>query len=255
MKYKTNIMLILLIFLSLVVAVPYAIKYDREMVLARARIDNDEEVNHNIKKEDTPVWYDSSKIIIVGDSRMYAASRVVKDENIIFIAKNAVTCNYIDETAEKEIDKLIEKNPDEHYTIFFNLGVNDLDYKEEGRTVDGKKICNASDYIDIYTRLRKKWKNHNLVFESVNPLDIDILKKGKFGNRPMTNNDKIAEFNSTIFNALEKDNFYYCDTYTYLLENGFESTDGLHYSDDTSKVIIEQLKKCHYEYQNKANTI
>ena len=248
-------MLVLFIFFSLIIAVPYAIKYDKSKVMTKVNIDNKEEINQGIKKEETPVWYDSSKIIIVGDSRMYGASKVVKDENIIFIAKNAVTCGYITETAEKEIDKLIEKNPDEHYTIFFNLGINDLDYKEQGKKVDGKEICSSSDYIKIYQKLRKKWKNHNLFFESVNPLDLEVLKKEKFKDRPMADNDKVAEFNKTIYEELEHDNFYYCDTYTYLLENGYVSPDGLHYDSATSKTIIEQVKKCYHKNQEKFNTI
>lgn len=257
MKNKTNIMLLLFISLTLAIAVPYSLKYDKELALTKIQLPNKEvEINQdtgNKKKE--PIWYESSNIIIIGDSRMYAADKVVKDKSITFIAKNGATCNYLTDVAEKEVDKLMEEHPDEHYTIFFNLGINDLDYKEQGKKVDGIEICSASDYVKLYKRLKEKWQEHNLIFESVNPLDLEVLKVEKFGDRPMSDNDKVEEFNDFIREEVSKDNIYYCDTYTYLLNNGFESHDGLHYSDETSKAIIQQLKEYYQKQQDKLHTI
>ena len=45
-------------------------------------------------------------------------------------------------------------------------------------------------------------------------------------------------------------NVTYCDTVTFLRNNGFGSSDGLHYNEDTSKIIYSQIKKCIFDFYN-----
>lgn len=198
-------------------------------------------------------YYDASRSIVIGDSRMYLASKIIKDNDILFVAKNGATCNYLWETAEKETDKILEENAGEHFNIFINLGVNDLNRIEKGTIPDGKYTCNGKMYSDYYLKLKEKWSEHNLFIISVNPVDKENLEKGKHKNG--TNNDKIKEFNNEILKEIESSGIYYCDTYSQLLEEGFESSDGLHYSDNSSKRIIEKLKKCSEEYERKKKKI
>jgi len=186
-------------------------------------------------------YYDTERIIIIGDSRMYNASKVVKDDGIIFIAKNGATCNYLWETAEKKVDEILEENPDEHFTIFINLGVNDVIRIARGIEDDGKKICNASQYSEYYIKLKEKWNDHNLFFESVNPFDEEFAKKR---NKNYSSNETINQFNLDLLSKIEEKGIYYCDTYQTLMEDGFDTKDSLHFTDSTSKKIIKDVRKC-----------
>ncbi len=195
-----------------------------------------------ITNPNTSYLYQSENILIIGDSRMYAASKIIKEDNLFFVAKSGSTCNYLWEEAEEQADAILAKYPDEHFSIFINLGVNDLDNVSK---LDNKVICDAETYANYYLKLKEKWNQHNLFFVSVNPVDEKILKTGKYKNRKMTNNQAIQEFNEKIVSIVKDYNIYYCDTYTPLLTNGFGSIDGLHYSDESTHEIIESIKNCY----------
>ena len=71
--------------------------------------------------------------------------------------------------------------------------------------------------------------------------------KGKYNDL----NSSIDSINSKFKSlAKEKSNIIYCDSVNYLRNNGFGSSDGLHYNEDTSKIIYSQIKKCIYDYYN-----
>lgn len=193
-------------------------------------------------------YYDANRSIIIGDSRMYLASKIITDDNIIFVAQNGATCDYLWGTAEKEVENILKDNPDEHFNIFFNLGVNDLNRMEKGIKPDGKTTCDAKIYSDYYLGLKEKWSNHNLFFISVNPVDKEKMENSS-KHKNGTNNEKIEKFNTDVEKAIKTSGFYYCDIYTKLLEEGFESYDGLHYSDEVTKKIIEETKKCSERYE------
>lgn len=186
-------------------------------------------------------YYDTERMIIIGDSRMYAASKIIDDEDIIFIAKNGATCGYLHEVAEKEVDKILSENPDEHFTIFINLGVNDLNKVIRGYETDGKEICSAEDYVNDYKKLKEKWDEHNLFFASVNPINEE--KASEYEDM-YSNNKLVKEFNSYVSSNVFTDGVYYCDTYKILMNNGYETVDALHYEEDTSKEIISIIKEC-----------
>lgn len=232
---------LLLIFTTCLFLVANSYDQKKKLNLNEVKEDKQEE---ELPTENVVKYYDNERIIIIGDSRMYGASQVVNNKDLIFIAKNGARCNYLWETAEKEVDKIMSENSREHFTILFNLGVNDLDYIARKNKANGKDICNVEQYSDYYIKLKEKWSEHNLFFISVNPVDEKRLKKGTFKNTKMTSNAKIEEFNDLMKEKLEEANIYYCDTYTKLMENGFESPDGLHYSDDTSKNIIQIVEDC-----------
>lgn len=217
--------------------------YDKKKALEKRENSNEEFTQKEIK-DSGPKYFDNERIIIIGDSRMYGASKVVNDEGIIFVAKNGARCNYLWESAEIEVDKFLEENPEEHFTIFVNLGVNDLDIISQGAEPDGKNVCNMEQYANYYKTLKEKWAAHNLFFTSVNPVDEEILKTGKFKDSKMTDNEKISEFNEYLFKELHASGIYYCNTYDVLMEKGFESPDGLHYSNETSKEIVKLVKEC-----------
>ena len=198
------------------------------------------------KVEESSIYL-TDKFIVIGDSRTVDVSEVVEEPNIFFISKDGVTCNYLWETAEKEVDKLIQEYPDEHFSIFINLGVNDLIRVQK---LDNKKICDAKTYASYIQKLKEKWQDHNVFYVSVNPVDLEMHKKGPRKGKATTTNEAIENFNQEIVDSIQEENIFYCDTYTYLQENGFGTADGLHYSENTSKEIMEQLKNCYQKQTN-----
>lgn len=168
-----------------------------------------------------------TNITIVGDSRMYLLCMRdwYKAEKGTCVAKSAMGYNWFESTAIGTVNSL---NSDKKKYIVNNLGVNDLGHIDK--------------YIAKYEELANgSWKNYMMFLLSVNPTE------GKYAYM----NSKIDSFNDQIKNMVSKyKNMAYCDTNAYLKKNGFGTTDGLHYSKDTDKVIYEQIKKCIYDYYN-----
>ena len=53
---------------------------------------------------------------------------------------------------------------------------------------------------------------------------------------------QIEEFNNTVSAGLSE-NVTYIDTYSVLMQDGFETTDSLHYTDETTKHLYELFKE------------
>ncbi len=163
----------------------------------------------------------TSNITIIGDSRMVGlcSNKWYKDDKGTCIAKSAMGLSWFKNTAIKEVDKL---NHNQKENIVLNLGVNDL--------------YNINNYINEYKKLATgSWKDLNIIILSVNPTKDSYDRL----------NSEIDSFNEKMKNSLNSyENITYCDSSTYLKNNGFTSGDGLHYSAKTSKDIYEQIKKC-----------
>lgn len=149
--------------------------------------------------------------IIVGDSRtvgMDMACSVEDYDNVFVVAKTSMGYNWLTKTAVYEIDNIKTQHPEIcNWTIVSNLGVNDLD--------------NCGRYIEFYKTLSDRF-----VFVSVNP-----VKQHSY-----ITNDMISDFNSRM-----QSEFEYIDTYTVLQTDGYSSSDGVHYSSDTYRLIFSIL--------------
>lgn len=164
---------------------------------------------------------DPSTITIVGDSRMEDLCRKswYKEEHGTCIAKSSKGVRWLNDEAIKMVNDL---NQDKKKYIVTNLGVNDY--------------ARIKDYLATYERLAlNDWKNSIIIFLSVNPAN----------NNRESLNQYINSFNSEIITLAAKyDNIYYCDSNSYLRRIGFETTDGVHYTTNTSKDIYNYLKQC-----------
>ena len=165
----------------------------------------------------------SQSLTIIGDSRMVGLCSYswFKETKEVCIAKTAIGYNWFINTAIAAVDRVEEYK---RANIAINLGVNDL--------------YNVNNYINKYKELAaNQWKSSRIFVVSVNPT------KGSYDKL----NSQIDQFNEKMKSAFkEYDNIIYCDTNSYLKENGFETSDGLHYNNSTSKKIYEQIKKCIY---------
>lgn len=146
----------------------------------------------------------------IGDSRFVGMKDSMRaSDNISWVARVSAGNGLYNEN----IDKI--SGLDRNTTIVYGLGVNDLD----GRAC----VRNLQNLVNMGF--------NNVYFVSVTP--VDEAKEAQYGYS-RTNNE-IKEYNSFVMATLpEKVN--YIDSYNYILANGFDTEDGLHYSANTYRV-------------------
>ena len=155
------------------------------------------------------------QIIFVGDSRTVGMDLAI-DDNSVYIAKVGEGYEWFKGEAEGELKEVIRNSSDKSLTVVFNLGVNDL--------------SNANRYAEEVNRLSDNYPNIRFVYASVNPVK----------EKASVSNDDISAFNRTICTQLSR-NIRFIDSYSYLIDSGFESPDGLHYTNDTYAKIYEYI--------------
>lgn len=162
--------------------------------------------------------------VFIGDSRTVGMDKSVEDnDNEKYIAKGSMGYNYLEETAWAEFEKLVEENSGKEINAVVNFGVNDLSNEEKYAEFINEKIKTLPDNVSV------SWA-------SVNPVKGNYVKL----------KERIETFNEQLKTDLDS-SIGYIDSYTWLMENGFSSSDGLHYSAETNKSIhdfwVENLDK------------
>ena len=167
------------------------------------------------------------KTMYVGDSRtvgMCASAGVNCEDSV---AKESQGYSWFANTAVPQIDNKIKKANGKNYNIVILMGVNGV----------GKTGNEASKYFTKYKELATgKWKDHNLVIVSVNPV-VD--------GKSYAYTSGVNQFNSTMkqkINSSGLSNISYCDTLNGIGANKFITTDGLHYEEVTYKKIYNYIE-------------
>lgn len=167
-----------------------------------------------------------NKVIFVGDSRTVHTSRYVSDDRIAFVASSGQGLYWLKKDGGGK-DQLMELLADSEYrtplpkAIVFNLGVNDLENKD--------------NYISYMKSLAPKLINRNctLYYMSVNPVDNQVLLPPHLP-RPAA---QIKAFNTAIRQQLK--DFRFIDSFTYLQKASYQTIDGLHYDTATYRKIFD----------------
>ncbi len=161
--------------------------------------------------------------IFVGDSRFVGMKEAVdgsSDADVKFVAEVGQGLAWLKRTAPSLYGESGK-------TIIFNLGVNDL--------------YNVSGYIDFYNGMPQDFiENNTLVIMTVNPVDEE--KGGEFGYS--VTNSEIEDFNKTLISGLDNLYFKVIDSYTYLKMSAFKTVDGIHYNNDTYRLIFDYAIEC-----------
>jgi len=161
--------------------------------------------------------YGYSNYIFVGDSRFKAIRLWMVDNGIgldeIFICENGEGYNYMLANYE-----LIKAYANSDSAIIVGMGVNDL--------------FNTAKYIALLNQMATEL-NCKIYFCSVNPVDESKTNK--------RTNAAISAFNDTVRNSIDS-RIIYIDTYNYLLQEGFNSGDGIHYDNATYAKIYYYIK-------------
>ncbi len=161
--------------------------------------------------------YECVGTIYIGDSRTVGMDDVIdienEEENAFVVAKVGQGYSWFSSTALTQVEQIKKRNTDiDAWQYIINLGVNDLG--------------SIDKYLEKYEKLAEE-DNIEIILVSVNPVK----------NYPTVSNDDIEAFNE----KLEESGFYYIDTYSVLEEEGFSTSDGLHYTSDTYELIYETI--------------
>lgn len=150
-------------------------------------------------------------IIFVGDSRTVGMGEAE--------AETGDACTYIGAVGEgyqwfvdcgmAEMENAIAQYPEAF--VVLNLGVNDPD--------------NIDSYLELYRSFSESYPETSFYFLSVNPVE---------GESVHITNEEIASFNRALQDAFPET---YLDCSTYLRTREFETVDGVHYSQDTYRLI------------------
>ncbi len=177
-----------------------------------------------IQTKSLGVKYAENQVIIVGDSRCVGMKSVVGGTAAWYAQEN-MGLTWLQDTVWKKTWKKLKKLDVKGKVVVFNLGVNDLG--------------NASSYVTTMNTYgaKIKEKGGSVYFMTVNPVDETLEKEKGYSVK----NSSIVTFNQTLASGLSSD-FGIISTYDYLVDNGFETVDGVHYKSTTYNTIYSLLK-------------
>ncbi len=168
-----------------------------------------------IKHVETPktdkVKIENLDLVFIGDSRTVGMDTACSlSDNHKVIAEVGKGYSWFIEDGIEDLSSYLKNRDKEHVRLIFNLGVNDL--------------YNCSRYVDLIDTLSDSYE---IYYVSVNPVTDKC---------ETVINEDIESFNEAIESI---EDVYYIDSYSYLMENGFGTRDGLHYNSETYESLYE----------------
>lgn len=171
-----------------------------------------------LSKPDHPEAVSPDKLIFIGDSRTEGIRDAVND-NSIWSCLSSMGYDWMTSTGVPQVESEIGANT----AVIILMGVND--------------VYQVNNYIQYINAKAGEWAESGAktYFVSVGPVEHD----------PYVTNDEIVNFNKSMQENLT--GVTYIDIYSYLIENGFSTTDGIHYPNNVSidiyNYILEHLEK------------
>ncbi len=146
--------------------------------------------------------------LFVGDSRTVQMQLAVGSTDKAYVAKVGEGYNYFKNVAISSIQQYAGRGT----VMIINFGVNDL--------------SNASKYIKLVNSNIDSWVNAGVTvyYSAVTPV----------GSGASVSNEQIEAFNAKLQEGLDP-RVNWIDSYSYLMQTGFSSSDGLHYDKSTYK--------------------
>lgn len=149
--------------------------------------------------------------IMVGDSRFTGMEQAVGQAGCVWISQVSAGLPWFRDTAVPLIDEVVADGS----VIVINMGVNDLGNVEGYKAVLEQKV---PQWLD---------KGAVVYYMSVNPVR----------DHAYIANEDIINFNNILFNEMPLE-VGWIETNAYLLENGYGTTDGIHYDNATYETIF-----------------
>lgn len=153
-----------------------------------------------------------ARVIFLGDSRFREMANYVSANDNGWECSSTGNYDWLTSTAYTNADKTIGEGT----KVFINIGLNDLD--------------RYADYAASINAKAQEWKDKgaSVYFVAIGPVESnsDIL------------NQDIINFNTYMYQNLS---IPFIDAYNYLVENGFETSDGKTYTNATSTALYTYL--------------
>lgn len=160
---------------------------------------------------------DYATYVFVGDSR-YRGMQFLAEEEDVFICENGRGYDFLIEQMSYIVSEC-----DGNTALIIGLGVNDNTY-------------NVDKYLNTLSEMADTM-DCQIYYMLVNPVD----EEKEAYNGYHVKNENIEIFNERMRNELDE-RIGVIDTNTYLKESGFETMDGLHYTNDTYEKIYNFIK-------------
>lgn len=211
MKKILSIFIIIILFIGLFITANNSSNKDKLVQKNMAENDSlsDDYINENFVKESN-----YNKFIFFGDSR-FVGMQIFASADDSFIANVGMGYDYLIQNLDN-----IENSYTDKSVIIVEFGINDL--------------YNINKYIDKINELSEKY---NICYLTIYPIDENKAKNNGYS---ITNYD-IDNFNEELKNGLNE-NISIIDTNNYLKTIGYNTIDGIHYDDDTYKIIYDYIK-------------
>lgn len=159
-------------------------------------------------------------IIFVGDSRTVGCGKAIEklepSDSCLFVGKVGEGCAWFVSEGMDEMGAAIESRPDA--PVVLNFGVNDPDQIEQ--------------YISAYRTMLKRYPRTEFRFLSVNPVEAEKMAENGVSEDLLSliTNESIRKLNDALRSEWPDK---YLDSSSMLYEEGFETVDGIHYSEET----------------------
>lgn len=175
-----------------------------------------DEINNNgddsISAGESAENSEPADIIFLGDLRFRSMANVATGESALWECSSSATYSWLADTAYPDVDARVGEGTQ----VFISMGINDLTmYQSYTTSINAK----AAEWEE---------KGAKVYFVAVGPVS----------QTSETANADIMTFNTYMYQNL---NIPFIDAYNYLVEQGFETTDGQTYTDATSKAIYDYL--------------
>lgn len=154
-------------------------------------------------------------VIFVGDSRFRAMANIATDNSDLWECSSTGDYSWLTGTAFTDVDSRVGKGT----KVFISIGINDL--------------TQYQSYASAIVAKAQEWnaKGATVYFVSVGPVGSDsyIL------------NQDIVNYNTYLYQSFANAGVYYIDAYNYLVQAGYDTTDGENYTDATSMALYNYI--------------
>lgn len=175
-----------------------------------------EEIHKEWKELEAQQHHEVSQMIFVGDSRVVGMSMA---GGYSYVGKESIGYDwFVSEGVYQMLDQM-NAWPDADVILCF--GIND--------------VANIGSYISEYQYLLDAYPDTRFWFMSVNPVNDAMASSCGY----FINSDMVTSFNNVLQQAFPEQ---YLDVCSYLQENGYGTSDGVHYDVGTYLVIQEYTK-------------
>lgn len=157
---------------------------------------------------------ETAHVILLGDSRFREMANVVSGDAVLWECSATGDYNWLVETAYPDVDSRVGAGT----KILINIGINDLNMSQS--------------YAQSINQKAKEWvdKGASVYYVSVGPV----------AKESTVSNEEIANFNTYMFQNLDKDTIPFIDAYNYLVAQGFTTTGDV-YDNATNTALYQYL--------------